>query len=159
MADPLSIIASVIACIQFSERIIKVCRSYVEAVQDAPLTLRLVLVELSAMTSTFESLQSILSTSQVPAILGQLAGENGPVRGCEKAMRELEKLLPGDIYVRRLVGCCDKRGFLKQKDHSKLKTTMERLTWAIKEDRVKHIIRQISVYKTTIGVQLMVGSL
>ena len=59
--DGLSITASVVAFVQLADRIITLCKFYIESVKGASHSLRLILIEISSLRCTMESLRYLLS--------------------------------------------------------------------------------------------------
>ena len=97
MAEVLAIGASLIAIIQISDRIVGLCKHYIQNVQGAPSDLRLILLETSAIKTIFENLNFLTACdSGVLNIVSGLAGVDGPVEGYLKSVIQLEKLFPSD---------------------------------------------------------------
>jgi len=75
--------ASVIAIIQIADRIVRLCKFYIEAVRDAPSNLRVILLETSTLKTIFENLQFLMAcSSKASATVRSLAGQDGLIKGC-----------------------------------------------------------------------------
>src|SRR5690242_20011340 len=100
-AETVAVVASIIAIIQISDRVISCCKFYIESTTDTPAALRVILVEISTLKSVLESLQFLQScTHAAPALWKQLSGQDGPIEECKRSITALEKLFPaGNIPV------------------------------------------------------------
>ena len=97
MAEVLAIGASVIAIVQITDRIVGLCKFYIEIVKDAPSDLRLILLEVSALKTIFENLNFITAhDGDISNIVSNLASVDGSIEGCLKSVTQLEKLFPSD---------------------------------------------------------------
>src|SRR4051812_41100353 len=125
MVEPLSVAASVVAVIQISDRIVGLCKFYIETVRDCPSDLRVILLETSTLKTIFEGLQFLADCdSGASAIISGLSGQDGPIEGCRKQTSELEKLFPPD--------CISGPGKSRAKKR-KVKATLATLAWLFKE--------------------------
>jgi len=59
--DPLSAVASVIAVLQISKRIVSIRKEYVAVVKDVPSDLRKILIEVGSVKSAFEVVEILAS--------------------------------------------------------------------------------------------------
>lgn len=81
MAEVIAVGASVIAVIQISERIIGLCKFYIETARDAPSDFRAILIELSMLKTIFENLNFLTACSnEVSSTVGILSDEEGSYR-------------------------------------------------------------------------------
>ena len=143
--------ASVIAIIQITDRIIGLCKFYIETARDAPSDLRVILLETSALKTIFENLQFLMAcSSEVSATVRSLAGHNGPLKGCSRSISELEKLFPSD--------CVQGMGKSRGK-RRKVKVTLAALAWPLKESKAKKLLDEIMRYKMTISLALTTESM
>lgn len=95
MAEAIGIGASIIAIIQIADRVIGLCKFYIETVRDAPLDLRAILIETSTMKTILENVQFLISCNNGPStILDSLSSVDGPVEGCRSAITRMEGLFP-----------------------------------------------------------------
>ncbi|KAI1051542.1 hypothetical protein LB506_003088 [Fusarium annulatum] len=90
MADPLSIGASVLAFIGLADRIIRTCKYCIEAVEDAPKDIQMVLGEATSLRAIIDSIGESSATSLVP----NLHEQNGPIKSCHSCLASIEALLP-----------------------------------------------------------------
>ncbi|KAG5803183.1 hypothetical protein H9Q74_012269 [Fusarium xylarioides] len=90
MADPLSIGASVLAFIGLADRIIRTCKYCIEAIEDAPKDIQMVLGEATSLRAIIDSIGESSATSLVP----NLHKQNGPIESCHSCLASLEALLP-----------------------------------------------------------------
>ncbi|KAF5671064.1 heterokaryon incompatibility protein het-E-1 [Fusarium denticulatum] len=93
MADPLSIGASVLAFIGLADRIIRTCKHYIEAIEDAPKDIQMILGEVTSLRAIIDSIGESSATSLVP----NLHEQNGPIKSCHSCLASLEALLPPTV--------------------------------------------------------------
>ena len=87
MAEVVAVAASVIAIIQMTDRVIDLCKSYIESVHDAPSNLRRLLIETSALKTVLDNLNFLTKcNSDVSALMSTIAKGNGPIEGCRRAL-------------------------------------------------------------------------
>ncbi|KAH7150299.1 hypothetical protein B0J13DRAFT_549886 [Dactylonectria estremocensis] len=133
------------AVLQISERIIVLCKTYIEDVQDAPSDLRAILIEISAIKSLFENVRFLLSCGNETTVLAGLAADSGPIDGCKRAVTELEALFPPD-YPYAASKARSKR--------PRIRPTLETLAWPFKKPKAKKLLDEITGYKATISLAL-----
>jgi hypothetical protein len=142
MAEGIALAASIIAVIQISERIVGITKRYIEAVQEVPRDLHVILIEISTLKAVFESLKFVQgSENAVPYNLQNL-GHNGAIEGCRNTVSELEKLLEPD----------PKRN--SKGKRQKVQAALNTLAWPLKENRAKKLLDDISRFKITITLAL-----
>lgn len=147
MAEPLSLVASVIAIIQISKTVIGICQFYIEEMKEAPSELRLMLVEISTLRAITKNLRFLVDPKTAnPGLSNQLVGIDGPVEGCLRALKELEKELPHEAAL--LNGKGSKR---RKVDVS---TWVRALAWPLRVGKVKRLLQDIMLYKGTINLAL-----
>ena len=151
MAEVIAVGASVIAIIQVTDRIIALCKFYIETVRDAPSALRVILIETSTLKTIFENLNFLTAcNSGVSKTVSTLSGEYGPIEGCRRSITELEKLFPSD--------CIQTTGQARSKKR-KVKATLVALAWPMKENKARKLLDEIVRYKTTITLALTTESM
>lgn len=151
MAEAIAIGASVIAIIQITERIIGLCKLYIETVRDAPSDLRVMLLEASTLKTIFENLNYLNAcSSEVSSTVSTLFGGDGPIEGCRYSITELEKLFPLD-YIQSM-------GQNRSKKR-RVKATLTALAWPLKENKAKKLLDEIARYKKTIILALTTESM
>jgi hypothetical protein len=141
--DPLSTAANIIAIINAANRVIVLCRRFLEVVRDAPGDLRLILVEVSTLRAILDDLHFLVKCNQGPTVLDSLARDHGPVEGCRKVISELEDLLPPECVLAT---------------DSKRKAIMTALGWLVKESKAKTLLEELREYKSTIALALTTDS-
>ena len=150
MAEVLAIGASVIAIVQITDRIVGLCKFYIETVNDAPSDLRLILLEASALKTVFENLNFLTACdSGVSDIVSGLASVDGPIEGCLKSVTRLEKLFPSNWI--------QSAGQTRSKKR-KVKATLAALAWPLKEGKARKLLDEISRHKTTVTLALTADS-
>jgi len=145
MIDP----GTVLAVIQMADRIVALCKHYVDALRDAPADLRSILVEISMLKTIFETLSFLMSTTGDSSILVGLASEDSPIQHCHELMRELDDLLSsGEAHTARPIS-----------KKQKLKATIRHLAWPLKETKAQKLMEKIVKCKTTISLALTTQSM
>jgi len=151
MAEVIAVGASVIAIIQITDRIIGMCKFYVETARDASPDLRVILLETSTLKTIFENLNFLTAcNSGVSTTVSTLSGGDGPIEGCRRSIIELEKLFPPD--------CIQTTGQNRSKKR-KVKATLATLAWPLKENKARKLLDEIMRYKTTITLAITTESM
>ncbi|KAK0741626.1 hypothetical protein B0T21DRAFT_116973 [Apiosordaria backusii] len=160
----IGVVASVIAVIQLSERVTTICKSYIKHVKDYPKELRAIFVEVASLKIVFESLELLeksTSDSTDSAILVTLLCADGPVNGCQTALKQLEKLIspsasssskspPQNTSKRQRVQNYLSANFSQQR----VEEQFERLRWPMRASRAKELLEEVMRHKTTISLAL-----
>lgn len=134
MAELIAVAASVIAVVQIADRIIGVCRLYIQTVRDAPKDLRNILLEISTLRTIFENLEFLTSCdSKLSTTISGLLDEDGHLEACRRSMIELEKLFPPQS-IQTTTG-------------RRVGATLRALAWPLKENKAKRLSDEISHYK------------
>ena len=151
MAEIIAVGASLIAVIQVADRIIRICKSYISSVHDAPSNLRAILIEISAVKAVFENLKFLDSCkSPTSPLANGLSGADGPIEGCLRSVNDLAGLFStDDVHVKG-------QGQSKRR---KIKSTLVSLAWPLKETRARKLLEDILRYKSTITLALMTDTL
>src|SRR5271165_5643338 len=102
MAEALAVGASVVAFIQLADRVIGLCKFYIETVRDAPHDLRAILIEISALKSMLENLEFLIRVdpNTVSEVIRNLGSPDGTLVACRRSLGELEKLFPANHLQR-----------------------------------------------------------
>lgn len=146
MAEAIAIGASIVAVIQIADRVIGLCKFYIETVRDAPSDLRAILIETSAMKTILENVQFLISCNNGSLKMQDcLSGADGPIEGCQSAIAKMEALFPS-VYAQGSMGNKTKR--------RKVKASLDALAWPLKENRAKKLLEEVIRYKTTINLAL-----
>jgi len=145
MAEVVAGVASIVAIIQISDRIIGACRSYFDSFQDYPKDLRLIYVETASIKVVLESLTFLDKDDPEDfATLQALGAHDGPVEACMKTMQELSGLLPHALP----------QFSTKKTKKQKLGHALTILAWPMKSERAHKLLNEITQYKSTISLAL-----
>jgi hypothetical protein len=141
MAEPVSVVASVIAIIQISSKVISLCYSYQSRVTTAPRDLRSITQELQDLITVLQRLQEISQKLEDPnsqsidrlEALSLLNSQDGPFPRCQTELRALEaKLEP-------------KTG---------IKAVGQALLWPLKEKDIRKAIERIAGFRALLTIAL-----
>ncbi|KAM7192866.1 hypothetical protein V8F20_008663 [Naviculisporaceae sp. PSN 640] len=136
--DPFSLTAGVIAVVQLAESVIKLCRGYIQSVENFPRDIRMILLEVSALKDVFQNLQFLNEhDAHCSAMITSLLGPDGPIHACRACVATLETCLSPER-----VDLANKR--------RKLKLSLESLAWHFKEGKVRQALSEIRRHKETI---------
>lgn len=151
MAETVAVVASIIAIIQISDRIISCCKFYIQSTTDTPTELRVILVEISTLKTVLESLQFLQTCAHAaPALWKQLSGQDGPIEECKRSITALEKLFPaGKFPVSRSQPGPKRR---------KMENVRTALAWPLKARQARELLRVIIQQKTIINLALTTES-
>lgn len=151
MAEALAVGASVVAIIQIADRIIGLCKFYIETVRDTPSDLRVILIETSALKTILENL-NFLTACDGPdsTAAGRISGADGPIEGCLRTVTELETLFPSDSVQTR---------GQKRSKKRRLNSVLTALAWPLKESKARKLLDEMMRYKTTISLALTANSM
>src|ERR1700753_2522055 len=123
--EAVAIAANIIAVIQVADRVISLCKFYLELVRDAPSDIRVILIETSSLKTIVDNIQFLASNGYGPTTLNTLAGNDGPIEGCRKALGQLSGLLSPEPAQETSGDRSKKR---------KVKAALTALGWAFKEN-------------------------
>jgi hypothetical protein len=149
MAEVIAVGASVIAIIQIADRLITLCKSYIEAVHNAPSDLRVILIETSTVKVILQNLQFLISCNSDLLTLDGLSGGLGPIEGCRKAITELERLFPPEYAISQGDNGSKRR---------KARLALTALAWPLKQNKARELLREMIEYKTSINLALTIES-
>src|ERR1700722_1073908 len=149
--EAVGIAASVLTFIQVADRVIGLCKFYLELARDAPSDLRAILIETSTLQTILDNLQFLASCGHSPTALHTLAGEEGPIAGCLRAIKEIEGLFPSGHTSSKRLKSSSKR--------QKVNATLTALAWPFKENKARKLLGELVQYKTTINLALSTESL
>lgn len=141
--DPLSIVASIIAVVQMADRVISLCRFYLELSRDAPSDLRVIMIETSALRTILDNIEFLVSKGHAPANLHTLDGDGGPIEGCHKALDQLSGLFSSE-YAHDS----------NRSKRRKVKATLATLAWPFKESTARKLLAEVVQHKTTLNLAL-----
>ena len=148
MAEALAFAASVVAVVQVADRIVGICKFYIESVKDSPSDLRLILLEIFSLKTVLENVKFLVECpSEKSAVLETLAGHESPIQGCHRSICDLEKLFPENTGTSvSPIASSRKR---------KVNAMLAALAWPFKEKKARKLLDEILHYKSTITVALV----
>jgi len=136
MADPLSIGASIIAFIQLSDNLIRMCKDCIEAIKDAPKDMQMIIGEVTSLKAIIETFSAAGLHVNTIRLVPSLFDATGPVKSCQRCLLALQALLPLD---------------LPQASEGKLRRiTFAELAWPMKQSKVRKLLAEISQHKSTL---------
>jgi hypothetical protein len=144
--DPLSIAASIFARIQIADRVISLCKFYLELATDAPSDLRVILIEISALKTILDNIQFLASNGHGSVTLNAVIEKDGPIEGCRKALQQLSGLFPTEPAHRKSAS---------RSNREKVTANLNTLAWPFKESRARKLLVEVVQHKTTLNLALM----
>jgi hypothetical protein len=153
MAEVVAIVASAIAIVQISDRVIDICKFYIGSVSGTPSDLRAIFVEIGTLKTIFINLQFLESCDNItPSLRDQLIGSDGPIEECKRLMGELETLFPLD-YIR--TSGHTHHGPRRRK----LDSAIAALAWPFKASRARELLQKIIQQKIIVNLALTAESM
>lgn len=147
MAEAIGIFASIIAIVQITDRVIGLCKFYIETVHDAPSDLRSILLETSMMKAILENVDPLVSSSgDGTSILKRLSGPHSPIQACHTIMTKMEALFPSSSHQARD----------NPSKRQKVKASLANLAWPFKAEKAKKLMGDLSNVRATINLALTV---
>ncbi|KAH6986487.1 hypothetical protein BKA56DRAFT_546285 [Ilyonectria sp. MPI-CAGE-AT-0026] len=145
MTEALGLVASIIAVVQASDAIIKICKGYIDSVNDYPSDLRRVLLEVSSLKGIFDNLEFLHDTDvESSLILTNIGAKDGPIEGCRRVIADLRRQFPTS---ENNVEPSTEEPSRKRR---KIKDALGRLAWPLKQTKVLGLLNELSQYKSTI---------
>ena len=143
MADPLSVVASLIAVLQISGTVIAYCYEYCSCVKGASKDLLILLSEVTSLRNILERLIRLLddektSSHDYLSSLGGMMSDNGPLKLCQDDLEILKVKLEKPVNEWKAVG--------------------RRLIWPLQEKEVTKTIGGIYQMKSILESALMVDN-
>jgi hypothetical protein len=155
MAEFLAVGASIVAFLQLTDRVISVCKFYIETVHDVHHDLRVILVEVSSLKATLETLSFLFHSDPefAPDTLRNLESPNGALTACNKSLAELEKLFLVDQQH-----LSHHQGRVKRPRTEKISQAVAALAWPLKASKARKLLDEISRHKANIVLALSTDS-
>ncbi|KAF1951390.1 hypothetical protein CC80DRAFT_210542 [Byssothecium circinans] len=145
MAEAFGVAAGALTLIEASAKIISRCKHLIETTRDAPKELRHILVEISSLKATLESLQFLFGNentfSNDPTKRSELGGA---LSHCHGTVEELANELDGLSIAQDAQPQISKRRILK-----------ESLSWSLKESKVRKLLDATMQHKATMTLALL----
>jgi hypothetical protein len=155
MAEVVAVMASVIAIIQISDRVISLTKYYIESTSGALSELRVILVEISTLNAIFKSMEYLHKCDHTsPALWSQIAGPDGPVEGCRQSVKGLEDLFPS-----KSITLPAQNGQPSRAKNRKIDALLNTLAWPLKAHRARDLLQKIAQYKALINLALSAESM
>ena len=144
-------VGSIIAIIQITDRVIGLCKYYIESLRDVPSSLRAMLVEISSLKTICENMDFLITCGSTPSsISNMLFAKHGPIESCKDALFGLEKLLPSASVRAPEEPLSKKRKMAKAYDT---------LAWPLKEGKAKKYLEEITRHKETLSLSIAAESM
>ncbi|KAK3997926.1 hypothetical protein QBC44DRAFT_314667 [Cladorrhinum sp. PSN332] len=125
--------ASIVAFIQLTDCVIRVCSHVIGTAKNAPRDMMMISGEVTSLRAILSCFTDAELHPNTEHALPTLFAPTGPIQGCYESIVALEQLLPKD-----------------PSDTSAIK----RLTWALKEGQVRKLLADISLHKSTLLLAL-----
>lgn len=145
--DPLSLSCNIIGVLTISGKLLSFGYSYGNSVKDFPEDLQDLTGELSSLSGILHALKVVMDSSSPDDSRVASAGidPNGVAKAMAIPMEHCERLLLD------IVGYLEKE---YQKSASKTQGLVQRLSWPLKESKIKGWIERIRRYKNTFSLAL-----
>ena len=143
MAEPLSLVASLIAVVQINGSVISCCYEYRKGVRNAPKELLRVTNEVAALRNLLERLVTLIDDEKVASqgyltTLAGLVSAGGPLDLCQQDLESLRVKIEPPVNEWRSLG--------------------RRLTWPLQERDVTKTLASIHRVKSLLETALMVDN-
>lgn len=145
----MEVAASIIAVVQLTDRIVSVCRSYIEGVKDYPKDLRVIYLEVKSLAVIFETLRFMDQTDpKDAAILSHLEGHDGPIEGCRKTVEALSSLLSPSATI------SSSTGTQPRNKTQKIQDSLASFAWPLKANQAQKLMEELNRHKSTINIAI-----
>ena len=152
LTDNMAEIGTAIAIIQIADRVVELCRYWIEAIRDAPADLRSILLETSMLRTVLNNMEFLNRCDGViSSAIVALSQTGGPIEHCRRVLTELEGLLPAPI-----ASAASGQATLSTKE--KTRALCARLAWPLKATRAQKLRDELARYKTAINLALTAES-
>ena len=147
MAEPVSIVASVIAIIQISDRVINICRHYISTMKDAPSDIQTIVSEIATLKIIFERLEDLVKPDGCGSsqLVDVLTSDDGPIKGCHRSITQLEALLSQDNSM--------------AEGSKKRKLNLAALAWPLKQNKVNKLRADMARYRDIVALAINTESM
>jgi len=130
--------ASIVAFIQLTDSVIRICNHFIGVVKDAPRDLIMISGEVSSLRAILSCFSEDDLHPNTAEALPALCSPHGPIQSCSKAIAALERLLPK----------------VPDDTSKKMGFRLSDLTWVLKEPQVRKLLAEISLHKSTLLLAL-----
>jgi hypothetical protein len=144
-------IGTVIAVMQLADRVVGLCKYWIEAVRDAPSDLRSILLETSMLQTIFCNVRFLISCDDTSSTaLNSLSQDDGPIDRCQQILLGLVSLIPGEgAYT----------DFSSVLTREKMATMTARLAWPFRQSKARKLLEELGRYKSAITLALTTDSM
>lgn len=145
-------IGTAIAIIQIADRVIGLCKYWIEAIRSAPADLRSIFLETSALRTILSNLDFLSGHNGIPSsAINELSRAGGAVEHCHIILTSLENLLPTPV-----AGAVSGEASTSTKEKTSM--MLARLAWPLKATKAKKLCDELVRYKTAINLALTIES-
>ncbi|KAK6064699.1 ankyrin repeat protein [Seiridium cupressi] len=139
-------VGTILAIVQIADRVIGLCKYWIEAIRDAPSDLRSILLETSMLQTIFKNIEFLITCGDaLSTTISDMLDPNGAIEHCRKTLMELTNLIPlEDVFAA----------------HNSMSRTMmlARLAWPFRENKARKLLQELGRYKAAIGLALTTQS-
>jgi hypothetical protein len=137
-------VGAVIAIVQLADRVIGLCRHWIELVRDAPADLRSILLEASMLQTILKQIEFLATCDNaVSSTISDLLKVDGALEHCRRILTGLIDLFPD--------GDASSTG-------GRVTAMAARLAWPFKEPKARKLLGQLARYKSVITLALTAES-
>ncbi|KAM7206371.1 hypothetical protein V8F20_002720 [Naviculisporaceae sp. PSN 640] len=149
MAEPLSIGASIVAFIQVAEGVIRASSFCIDAIQDAPTDLQMILCEVTSVKFIVAGFNrpEWHESPHSTGFLSKLFARSGPVDACKRCLSALEDLLPSEAKQGSSPMSLIRNG-PGGKGHRRI--SLAQLAWPFKQSKARKLLAELSHHKATL---------
>lgn len=144
-------LGTVIAVVQLADRVIGLCKYWIEAVRDAPSDLRSILLETSMLQTIFYNIEFLISCDATSSTaLSSLAQDDGPIDHCHQILIGLVSLIPAQDAS---------TDYSSVSTREKMATMATRLAWPFRQSKARKLLEELGRYKSAITLALTADSM
>ncbi|KAK7454943.1 hypothetical protein Landi51_03152 [Colletotrichum acutatum] len=156
MAEILGLTASIIATIQITESVIKICKGLIKDIRDAPSDFRAILIETTSVAAVLQTLEFVIDVEEPDSNLRKaLEGSStsgkgsGPIQECHCIIVQLAKLLPAGHNPEESQDSKGKR----------FQAVKRSLAWPLDASKAKKLLQDLGRCKDTVSFALTATSM
>ncbi|KAM0810010.1 hypothetical protein AB5N19_10357 [Seiridium cardinale] len=143
-------VGTILAIVQIADRVIGLCKYWIETIRDAPSDLRSILLETSMLQATFKNIEFLATCGDaLSTTISDMLDPNGPIEHCRKVLMELTNLIPPEVVLAA-------HNSMSRKERTKM--MLARLAWPLRENKAHKLLQELGRFKTTIGLALTTQS-
>ncbi|KAK9800034.1 hypothetical protein SCARD494_01827 [Seiridium cardinale] len=143
-------VGTILAIVQIADRVIGLCKYWIETIRDAPSDLRSIPLETSMLQATFKNIEFLATCGDaLSTTISDMLDPNGPIEHCRKVLMELTNLIPPEVVLAA-------HNSMSRKERTKM--MLARLAWPLRENKAHKLLQELGRFKTTIGLALTTQS-